>query len=173
MDTGLNNTNKLHLALNYPFMEDVEWIVEASDEERHQLWRDNHDRYKWEDINCGKLYNIVNLEISVQSCMGTKKITKTTKEVLPVYISFFFAIINGHKIAFYTSNSRLSHYGYIEAFLITYFQRTHDKYTRWNQTDANNFHNCVCYLDTVDIEHRNTTYKIDKSEKIYHIFKKI
>jgi len=36
MDTGLNNTNTLHIALENSYMEDVEWIIEATDEERHQ-----------------------------------------------------------------------------------------------------------------------------------------
>ena len=38
MDVGLNNTNKLHLALEEPMLEDVEWLVEANSNETYLLW---------------------------------------------------------------------------------------------------------------------------------------
>ena len=153
MDVGFNNTNTLHLALEYDYLEDVEWIVEATSEERHHLWDKWHEKYNWEQVGSGRIITILELEVIYEK--GNKKV----KETLPVCVDFSFCILNGHKILFYYSPSRLAHLGYIEAFMSTYFQRTHDNYSRWNHTNATNFHNCANYLDTIDIEPRNTTYK--------------
>lgn len=163
MDVGLNNTNTLHIALDDVYMKDIEWIVEATSEERFNLWKTYHERYDWKDVGMGTIHTILNLTVSY----------KKFQEVLPICIEFMYAIIDGHKVCFYTSNARLVHHGYIEAFLTTYFQRTHHKYSRWNHTDATNFHNCINYLDTIDFEPRNTKYKPSKYDKPYFIFKKI
>jgi len=167
MDVGLNNKNTLHKALDNPFMEDVEWIVEATSEEQHQLWSMWHEQHNWEEVSSGQGYRII--ELKIKAIVNGKKV----KETLPVRINFNYAILDGHKIMFYTSDSLLTHHGYIEAFLITYFQRTHDSYNRWNHVNATNFHNCANYLDTVDVEERSTKYKPDSYEKKYHVFKKI
>jgi hypothetical protein len=176
MDTGLNNRNTLHLALKNPYMEDVEWMIEATTEEKFQLWRDYDEKFDWKDARFSHSYSILQLETIPKIVLGkpTSIATKKAKkESLPVYIEFDYAIINGHKVCFYTSNSCLSHYGYIDAFLITYFQRTHHNYSRWNHTNATNFHNCINYLDTIDIVPRDTKHKPDEGMKKYHIFKKI
>jgi hypothetical protein len=159
MDVGLNNRNYLHKKLGNSYLEDVEWIVEATSEERFNLWQDYHNdpKYNWEEVSRGWSYYIIELNIN-----GNGKIKS---ETLPVYINFSFAIINGHKICFYTSNSLLVHHGYIESFLTTYFQRTHDDYSRWNHTDSANFHNCIGYLEDIDLEPRDTIY--EKEDKYY------
>lgn len=172
MDTGLNNTNRLHEAIGDEIFKDVEWIVDATSDEQFNLWGEySHEsernkgveeppRYVWEQISRGLWIQICELDIK---CKGVK-------EKLPVCISFSFAKLNGHKICFYTSDSLVSHHGFIEAFLLTYFQRTHDGYTRWNHVDATNFHNCANYLDTVDAEARDTKYKPEKHAEKYFIF---
>lgn len=177
MDTGLNNTNTLHLALDNEYLKDVEWIVEASSEEQYQLWKDNkycEDKsiqHEWVEVSHGSGYSI--LEIQINSVNLFNGETLNIKELLPVTINFSFAIIDGHKILFYESNSLLTHYGYIEAFLVTYFQRTNDNYTRWNHTNATNFHNCVGHLNRIDVEPRDTAYQIPSNEKEYFVFKQI
>ena len=214
MDTGLNNTNKLHLALDQPMLADVEWLVEANSNETHQLWSDwserslsnykpvsttddelrellmrvaktlpvedlktirklaevnkrvskiDHKRYKWEQVHEGHGFEILRLDVKLK---GKKK------ESLLVMIDFRYFIIEGHKIAFYSSESMATHRGYIETFLVTYFQRTHDKYGLWNHTDAQNFHNCINYLDHIDPEPRDTSHKVSRFKE-YHIFPKI
>ena len=87
-------------------------------------------------------------------------------------LEFRYYIINGHKVAFYSSSSMITHRGYIDAFLITYFQRTHDNYSRWNHVDATNFHNCINYLDSIDLKPRDTIYEPTTFKK-YHIFPKL
>jgi len=173
MDVGFNNTNTLHLALDEKFFEDVEWIIEATSDEQLNVWKEFHEMHEWKQVPRGMSYTILNLEVFPQvkesKVYSTKKLKK---ESLPVVIEFSFAIVDGHKIAFYTSNSLLTHNGYIEAFLTTYFQRTHHKYTRWNHANATNAHNCLNYLDAVDVRARKTTYKPYSHLKKYHIFKK-
>lgn len=75
-----------------------------------------------------------------------------------IYLSFSFVKINGKKIAFYYPSSAKVDYTLIEKWLIKHFQRTHDNYTRWNHTDAQNFHNCVNSLDDIDEKPRKTKY---------------
>lgn len=172
MDVGLNNINKLHLALDFHYLNDVEWIIEATSTEQHDLWARYHKDHVWKQESSGHSFRILELDVLVSN--PHKQINKKliAKHTLPVTIQFNYAIIDGHKILFYECTSLLAHYGYIEAFFITYFQRTHDDYTLWNQTDAMNFHNCINYLDTIDIEPRKTKYKKDKYNN-YNIFKNI
>ena len=77
----------------------------------------------------------------------------------PIYLHFTFAMIKNKKIAFYYPTSEFVDYKNIEEFLIENFQLTHDNYTRWNQTDATNFHICVLGLDSLDKEPRETIYQ--------------
>lgn len=174
MDVGFNNTNTLHLALENEYLKDVEWIIEANSEEQRQIWKDYHEKMKWEEVRQGWMCTVLELEVKPK-IKESKFISvlKTKKEVLPITINFNFAIVNGHKILFYTSDAYLVHHGYIEAFFSTYFQRTHDNYSRWNQTDAENIHNCLGYLEDIDEKPRKTVYKPMSHEKMYHIFKSI
>ena len=77
----------------------------------------------------------------------------------PIEIEFSLATIKGKIVAFYYGCSELVDNKMIHDWLISRFQKTHDNYTRWNQTDAMNFHNCIHSLDKLDIEPRNTIYE--------------
>lgn len=217
MDVGFNNTNKLHLALNEPELEDVVWLVEANSNETHELWaswsnqslthynpldisngeasalvqkaylqmgpadaekikllieinkkahRFGGKRKTWKQVPVGHSFTILDLECTPKGVLGPT-------ELLAVRIDFRYHIINGHKIAFYSSDGALSHRFYIDAFLRTHFQRTHDNYSRWNHTDAQNFHNCINSLETLDKDPRDTVYKPDGFMEQYYIFEPI
>ena len=160
MDVGFNNTNRLHEALECEDLKDVVWIVDATSQERNELWKKYYEKHAWEQISSGYGFQITTLDVINKNGV---------KETLPVRLDFSFAIIDGYKIAFVESNSLLTHYGYVEAFLRTYFQRTHQNYSRWNHTNACNFHNCINYLDSLDKEPRDSIYKpVSYSE--YYIF---
>lgn len=188
MDVGLNNRNTLG-EIN-PALADVAFLVEANSNEQFTLWQEwakesmsniaplkpmdldllritlrnypsllaevtrlnknvkqnEHPRIDWEQISAGFLITIARVK------HGRRK--------LPVCIQFSFAIINGKKICFYDNCSMAGDSEMVEKWLIKRFQLTHDKYTRWNHTDARNFHNCVHSLDKrLDIKPRNTKYK--------------
>ena len=170
MDVGFNNTNKLHIALENPFLEDVEWLIEATSTERHDIWNRYHKKHEWEEVSHVEGYTILELEVEVKAHPMVVGWPFIKKEKLPIYISFNYAIVDGHKILFYECKSLLAHHGYVEAFFKTYFQRTHDGYSRWNHTDAMNAHNCFGYFYTLDKEPRDTKYKPDNS---YFIFKEL
>lgn len=123
-------------------------------------------RKKWKQIPAGHSFTIIELE-----CKPTNGIGPV--QTLAVRIDFRYFVIDGFKIAFYSSNAIISHRFYVEAFLKTYFQRTHDNYTRWNHTDAQNFHNCINYLDTLDKNPRETSYKPDEFMHGYFVFEPI
>ena len=184
MDVGFNNTNTLHLALGENDFKDVEWLIEATSNERHAIWNTWHEKVKWEHIGIGYGYTITELHIQIPKPLVKKGFTEDSdpiedmgigkkEEVLPVGINFNFAIVNGHKVAFYESLSLLVHHGYIEAFLKTYFQRTHDDYSRWNHVDSSNVHNCFNYFDTIDKKPRKTKYNPESFLKHYYIFKPV
>lgn len=189
MDVGLNNRNTL--GKEAPELADVVFLVEATSNEKFNLWQEwsddsmfdvkplskntieclneaakswpvlrsvfdlnskiehnQHPRIKWEQVNVGRMLTIGHINID--------------NEKLPVNIEFSFAIIKGKKICFYNCCSRVADYTMIKNWLIKRFQLTHDKYSRWNHTDAANFHNCVQSLDNLDKKPRNTKYKITK-----------
>ena len=127
--------------------------------------RVNPKRREWVQINSGHGFTILTLECSIPG--------KRKKEKLPIVVSFSYFVIDGHKVAFYSCDSALHHSFYVEAFLQTYFQRTHDKYSRWNHTDAQNFPNCINYLDTIDEKPRDTVYKPNDFMKKYFIFEPV
>jgi hypothetical protein len=202
MDVGLNNRN----TFEDPELKDVVFLVEATNQEYHNLWKD----WSLEYCTIGKMYKqipippIENISLFTDNVQRTltgkqqlelyqlqkmyESVVERNKEIkelvdrrvnwkdisagfwrqigthknMPVCISFRFAYINGHKIAFYESTSQVAHHGMIEKYLIEKFQLTHDGYTRWNHTDATNFHNCVNSLDDLDIEPRDTTYEGNK-----------
>lgn len=111
----------------------------------------NGKRVKWESVSAG-------FGITIGNVTGENHKKQQLKK-LPVCVSFNFAIINGKKICFYYPTSVGVDHDMIEDFLIERFQLTHDDYTRWNHTDAGNFHNCVNSLDRLDKEPRDTVYK--------------
>jgi hypothetical protein len=174
MDVGLNNRNKLGEVDKD--LADIVFLVEATTEERFGLWKDyskqsqinnipvisdeilalvpelirpkfieqnnriknaQHPTVEWEEIARGFGINIGQLDNR------------------PIMLEFTFAIINGHKIAFYNICSQVADYKLAEEFLIERFQLTHDGYTRWNHTNATNFHNCISGLDRLDKEPRD------------------
>lgn len=174
MDVGFNNINFLHLTIDghtTECLENIEWIVEANSDERHWLWQENHEDHEWKEHSVGYWHTIMELDLNISKKSSIDG--KNVRETLPVNISFNFAEIDGHKICFYYSPSLLVHHGYIEAFMCTYFQRTHDNFTRWNHVDAANFHNCINYLDTIDKSPRNTVYTPSADTKKYFVFKPI
>jgi len=201
MNVGFNNTN----TFEHKDLKDVVFLVEATDDERHNLWvryateYTHHDGLDKEismfqtDLDMDIftkgirrfLSPIITQEIDRLYGLVTSvternvKIRESRKHRIDwqsdshgivvkvgefggeaIWVSFSFAHINGHKVAFYTANnSQTVHHGIVENYMMKYFQRTHDGYTRWNHTDATNFHNCVNSLDDIDESPRKTKFK--------------
>lgn len=178
MDVGLNNKNTLGEIR--PEFKDVVYFVSATSEEQFNIWQD----YSKESITniepisddfiealpdnfksrVEKLNNQVKRAqhkrvdwVQVSAGFG---LTIGSLDKRPVVVCFSFAYINGHKICFYEDTSEIVDHKMIEDWLISKFQLTHDGYTRWNHTNATNFHNCVQGLETLDKEPRDTVYKI-------------
>jgi hypothetical protein len=102
-------------------------------------------RVQWKQVSAGFLKTIGHI--------------KSGREKLPVSVEFSFAFINGKKVCFYNCCSRAADHTMIHDWFIERFQLTHDGYTRWNHTDAGNFHNCINSLDDLDKKPRKTKYK--------------
>ncbi len=179
MDVGLNNRNTLGEIA--PEFTDVVFLVEANSNEQFNLWQDWSDQSMTnikslpdymldtikEDILLYKKLKALNdnvkhnkhKRVKWKQIMNGFGLTIGHIKKFPVFLSFSFAIINNKKICFYECTSRMSDSKMIEDFLIKRFQLTHDNYTRWNHTNAMNFHNCVNSLDRLDKEPRDTVYR--------------
>lgn len=183
MDVGLNNRNTLGEIA--PEFEDVVFFVEATSTEQHTLWSEWSTRSMsniepisddvmslvQEKLGAGILFEKlsklnrkvkdnnqprVNWEqVSAGFALSVGQVGKNN-----VMVCFTFAFINGKKICFYEATSQVVNHKMIEDWLISKFQLTHDGYSRWNHTNAMNFHNCVNSLDNLDKEPRDTVYKI-------------
>lgn len=177
MDIGLNNKNSLG-KINKEFA-DVVFFVEANSNEQLTLWQE-WSKESMHNVQPLSDEFIDNLSEEIKAIIKpfnnkVKRITSTRVDWvqimsgfgltighvnnLPVFVSFNFAVINGKKICFYDPTSRMVDHTMVEKWLIEHFQLTHDGYTRWNHTDAMNFHNCVNSLDIIDVEPRKTIYK--------------
>ncbi len=182
MDVGLNNKNTLgELA---PEFSDVVFFIKATDNEQFTLWQEwsKESRHNIEPLSdavierivdrvyhpylCSeitelndKIKKITQPRVNWQQIMAGFNLTIGHIEEYPVCVSFSFALINGKKVCFYHSTSRMVDHEMIEDWLMGRFQLTHDKYTRRNHVDATNFHNCVNSLDNLDKEPRDTVYK--------------
>lgn len=183
MDVGLNNTNKLG-EIN-PAFKDVVFLVEATSSERHSLWVEhahnsptNIQPLSEKELNeiCSSLSEKPKLAEKLKALNirinGAKRTRVNWEEISQgfaleigkiekksVVLTFFFAKLDGHKVAFYNCSSQAVDYAMIKDWLIERFQLTNDNYHRWNHTDAMNFHNCLNSLDSLDKEPRNTVYK--------------
>ena len=186
MDVGLNNRNTLGEIA--PEFKDVVFFVEANSNEQFEIWEDwsresmsniepldkevidslSEAVKSWPVLNKivninNKLKNNYHKRVEWEQIMAGFMLTigsiKKGKEKFPISVSFSFATIEGKKICFYYCCSAIADYPMVEEWLIKRFQLTHDNYTRWNHTDANNFHNCINSLDNLDEKPRNTKYK--------------
>jgi hypothetical protein len=185
MDVRLNNRN----TFDHPELKDVVFLVEATSTEKHNLWEqwslDYQKTFATQPISVGErnidrirsldpLLDILLTAVDMQK----KKIEEKHKHRVkweqistgfvtqigkigsrPITVEFSFAMINGKKVAFYNGCSQVVDHEMIHDWLIKHFQLTHDNYTQWNHTDADNFHNCVNSLDNLDKEPRKTKYK--------------
>jgi hypothetical protein len=153
---------KAYLQMGADDAEKIKLLVEVN----KKAYRSSGERKTWKQIPISSSFGILDLECAPTNGIGQK-------ETLQVRIHFRYFIVDGHKIAFYYSDAVLSHKFYIDAFLRTYFQRTHDNYSRWNHTDAQNFHNCINYLESLDKDPRETVYKPEGYMEQYFIFEPI
>ncbi len=177
MDVGLNNRNTLGDVS--PEFTDVVFFVEATSCETLSLWseysKQSLSNYKSLDDSVidslsgetkvlvkalnDKVRGSERNRIEWKQVMAGFGLTIGYIKKLPVTLCFTFAILNGKKVCFYECTSRLADHTMIEKWLIKHFQLTHDNYTRWNHTNAMNFHKCVRSLDNLDVEPRDTIYK--------------
>jgi hypothetical protein len=122
-------------------------ILEKIQTFNKKIERNYHSRVTWQQVGSGFYLQIGKID---------KK---------PITVSFSFDFINGKKICFYEPTSDAVLHSLVEEWLVSHFQLTHDGYTRWNHTNATNFHNCVHSLDNLDKLPRDTVYSGDKISK--------
>ena len=85
------------------FMKKLAMFVEATDNERHMLWKEHHDQVIWKQGG-GYL-------VQVGQFAG-----------MPVNFTLSFETINGKVIGFWSGISRVVHYGMIETWMDTHMK---------------------------------------------------
>jgi hypothetical protein len=117
--------------------EGVEFLVNASDTEKHFLWEMYHykPRFEGQHIKDWKQISMGH-GITIGHCDGR-----------PVCVSIFYAILDGHKVAFYDGTSQVVDHKMVEQWLKhhTLEKCRWDNGTRWAHTNAMNFHHCLHY----------------------------
>lgn len=108
----------------------VQFFVEANSFERHQLWREHHEKIKWDQHSSG-----------ISILVGTIKPAR--KPERPIYVDFSFATINGKLVCFYYGCSALVDYVMIEEWLEKNYPIKYDNGSRRAMSDAGNFHHCL------------------------------
>lgn len=117
---------------------DVKFLIEASNNEQHSLWKEFHYQphpkmlfvKNWEQISMGRMIQIGSIDDR------------------PITVSMFYAKLNGHKVMFYYGCSQLVDHKMIEDWIQMYTLDVirYDNGYRWAHCDAMNFHNCLLGL---------------------------
>lgn len=164
-----NLKSQKHLQGAEQYFSEVAFFVEADDYAQHDLWNKWYHQYnellknmvnngidetvakkvlkdtsgirkpfKWESINSGNSLLTGTMKVKVK---GSKK------EILPVYVSFRYARINGKMIIFYYCNGNCPNWALVEAFIDKHWPIKYDNGTRKARTDANNFHHVLSVIE--------------------------
>lgn len=115
---------------------DVQFIVEATFEEKFQLWMKWNDLCDWKDDNRGGSYLVGYLDTGSDGA-------------LPVWVTCWWATINGVRILFYESTSLVSHYGWLQDFVVEASQKPTWDCTRLAHANTTNFHHAVQHIEEV------------------------
>lgn len=119
-----------------PNLRDAAYVVEATDAERFFLWRENHEgahrgRVRWEQAPGGYMHTVGHISVN--------------RKRMPVTVCVYFAILDGHLIAFYDSTSQVVDHRMVEAWV-----KAESPAMAANKTcDAMNFAHCVQHLHTL------------------------
>lgn len=112
---------------------DTIFLVEATDFERHCLWRENeqlrtlypHLYLDWRRDSMGQAATI--------GYIGNR----------PICACFFWVVLDGYRVCFYYATSQLVDHAMLEEFVKHNFPNAYwDNGTRWAHCDAFNFHRC-------------------------------
>jgi hypothetical protein len=101
-----------------------DFLVEATDCERHFLWRDHNEETRWEEDTMGFSFKV--------GSIGKR----------PVMVCCFFAKIYGRRVCFYDTVSQVVDHKMIEDFFKKNFDIKYDR-TRWVHCNAMNFGHCL------------------------------
>jgi hypothetical protein len=126
-----------------PRFEDTVFVVEANSYERLSLWSKHchqgstestlakYKRYEWEQDNFGLTVEVGKIDNK------------------PISITFFWFIIEGHRVAFYERNSWYIDLYQVDEWLKKYCNPTWN-YGRRAHCNAMNFHHCLHAIDDLN-----------------------
>ena len=101
------------------------------------MWQEWHKKIQWEEDSSGLVYTVGYLS------------------ELPVVIELFWVTLNGHRVCFYNSTSRVVDWTMIKGWLSKVCYPLWDGNSRHADTDAMNFHHCIQHVTS----HLKVIYK--------------
>jgi hypothetical protein len=113
-------------------LKETVFFVEATDYERHEIWRKLHVKHDYEHDNMGFSQHIGN--IKNDPSMG-------------VHVCFLFSYLYGYRICMYNATSRFVDHTMVEEYIKTNWPVKWDNGNRIAMCDANNMHLCVNAVD--------------------------
>lgn len=129
-------------------VEEAEYLVEATHQEKHSFWAQWHKRLDWEGISMGH-----SLIIGWLRTIPTGKRLRTLKafknlEARPINVCVFFARLNGVLVGFYEVVSTLSDQDVVDEWLETLpnVKKAKKAGDRAPHCNADNFHHCLFFV---------------------------
>ncbi len=111
-----------------PRLKDTEFLIEADHFSQLSLWEKCHTLVKWEEDSRGIFFTIGNLAGH------------------PIAVNLSWAKLNGHRICFYSADSRVVDWQMIREWLDKICYPLWDNGTRHARTNAMNFHHCFQHV---------------------------
>lgn len=105
-----------------PRLKDVFYCVQADSFARQMLWQEHNEKMQWEPDLRGFFIQV--------GTFGGK----------PISVEFYYATINGLKVAFYDCTSMVAHWGKIEKWMKQNVPAMAEDDRHCN---ADNFHHCI------------------------------
>lgn len=99
------------------------FVIEATDFERHMLWREWHDKIDWQEVSRGFFRQIGEID-------GR-----------PICVCVTWACINGQLVCFYDATSEVVDYAAVKSW------RDNNFHALRGTCDAWNFHHCVAAVE--------------------------
>lgn len=139
------------------------FFIEATHFEQFTLWKQNNDntwnnKIDWEQDQSG-----------FGKCIGFIKGDKD----LSIYVQFFFAKLNGHRVCFYEATSRYVDHTLVKEHITKNFPVKYDNGTRSAMTDAQNFHHAVNFCRDYNEQPIEVVDKVENDEKLHYEIPKI
>lgn len=116
-------------------LKETVFFIEANDFERHQIWRELHEKYEYDHDSMGSGAHIGNIKGDPE---------------LPVNVQFLFSYLKGYRVCMYSATSRYVDNTMIENYIKSKYPVKYDKDRRTAICDANHYHEFIVAIKELE-----------------------